>query len=158
MAFSPGKTSDTVGVNVLKTIHKVRKTERGQALAEFAAFAVLAVMVAMLAVSVIPIHRAKTSATTAAYACAQFLSQSRNPEKAAANARQIAQEVINQRWSGSGKSNFVVSVSPPQGAGSPGSCSVSYNVSTLFGFFGLSDYSGRFTAISRSEKHKSLWK
>lgn len=142
----------------MKIISKARSTERGQALAEFAAFAVLAVMVAMLAVSVIPIHRAKTSATTAAYACAQFLSQSRNPEKAAANARQIAQQIINQRWSGSGNSSFVVSVSAPAGAGSAGSCSVSYKVSTLFGFFGVSDYSGYFTAISRSEKHKSLWK
>jgi Tfp pilus assembly protein FimT len=137
---------------------KISPAQRGQALAEFAAVAVLAVMLAMLAVSVIPIHRAKTTAVTASYACAQFLSQSRDPAKAATNAAQIAQQIINQRWSGSGKSSFTVSVSTHGGAGQSGSCTVSYKVSTLFGFFGLSDYSGCFTAVSRSEKHKSLWK
>ena len=68
----------------------MKRTERGQAMAETALFAMLAVILAFGLLSWIPTHRARTAATAAAYACAQFLSQSPDPARAENNARMIA--------------------------------------------------------------------
>jgi hypothetical protein len=58
---------------------KICQSERGQALAETALFAVLAILMAFGLLAWIPAHRARTAATSAAYACSQFLSQSPDP-------------------------------------------------------------------------------
>ena len=64
-----------------------RKSERGQALAETAIFSLMAVLLAFGLLAFIPQHRARTVATSAAYSCAQFVSQSPNPAWAVHQAR-----------------------------------------------------------------------
>ncbi len=133
--------------------------ERGQAMTEFALFAVLLVILALMLVSFIPSHRARTAATSAAYACAQFLSQSPDPAAAARAASDIAYQVLAGRWSGLRLARFGVSVSPHSGPGSQGSCSVSWTASTVFAHLlgGPGSVSGTVTAVSRSEKWRPNW-
>ncbi|MCX8024384.1 MAG: hypothetical protein N3A60_04195 [Thermanaerothrix sp.] len=135
------------------------KLERGQAMTEFILFAGLAVILALMLVAFIPIHRARTAATSAAYACAQFLSQSPDPAKAAKNASDVAYQVLSQRWSGLRLARFSVSVSPHGGAGTPGTCTVSWSTSTVFGGIlgGPGTVSGSITAVSRSEVWRPKW-
>lgn len=139
---------------------KHRKSERGQALAETALFGILAVVMALGLLTWIPVHRARTTATAAAYACSQFLSQSPNPKRAVANARLVARQTINADWSGTRGVEYRVQVIPPSGPGQPGRCAVSYHTPTLFnGLLGLSR-DGWNTAwfVSRSETWKARWR
>lgn len=138
---------------------KGRSMARGQALAEFALFAGLLVVLALILISFIPIHRARTTASTAAYACAQFLSQSRDPANAAREASNIANQIIRNRWSGSTNAVFTLTITPHSGPGTQGTCTVSYKVSTIFGgIIGDSaTLSGRVTASSRAEVWRPLW-
>lgn len=137
----------------------MRKLERGQAMTEFILFAGLAVILALMLVAFIPIHRARTAAVSAAYACAQFLSQSPDPAKAAKSASDVAYQVLSRRWSGLRLAHFSVSVSPHGGAGTPGTCRVSWSTSTVFGGIlgGPSSVSGSVTAVSRSEVWRPRW-
>lgn len=139
---------------------KHRKSERGQALAETALFGILAVVMAFGLLAWIPVHRARTTATAAAYACSQFLSQSPNPTRAAANARQVARQTINSDWSGTLGVDYRIQVVPPAGPGQPGRCIVSYHTPSLFsGLLGLSkDGWNRAWFISRSETWKARWR
>jgi hypothetical protein len=136
-----------------------RRSERGQALAETALFAILAVLMAFGLLSWIPVHRARTAATAAAYACSQFLSQSRDPQRAAHNAEYIAWQTLNADWSATRGVQYQVQVSPPSGPGEPGQCRVSFQAPTLFkGLLGLSQ--GTWNSewfISRSETWKAKW-
>lgn len=137
-----------------------KKSERGQALAETALFAMLAVLMAFGLLSWIPTHRARTAATTAAYACSQFLSQSPDPARARRNAEQIAWQTLNADWSATAGVQYRVLVSPPGGPGQPGRCLVSFQAPTLFdGLLGLSQ-SGWNSEwfISRSENWKAKWR
>jgi hypothetical protein len=135
------------------------KSERGQALAETALFGMLTVIMAFGLLAWIPIHRAKTAATAAAYACAQFLSQSPNAAKAAANARQVAWKTLNETWSATRGVEYRVMVAAPAGPGQPGSCAVSFKAPTLFnGLLRVSE--GEWSTewfISRSETWKARW-
>ena len=128
-------------------------SERGQAMPETALFAVLAILMAFGLLSWIPVHRARTAATAAAYACSQFLSQSPNPTRARHNAVNVAWQTLNATWSGTKGVDYRVQVSPPGSPGQPGSCRVSFQVPALFnGFLGLS--SGGWNSewfISRSK-------
>lgn len=144
-------------MNSSKKVKTRKFAEIGQSLAEFAAFSSLAVLVALIAVNFIPLHRAKTTAVTASYACAQFLAESRNPANAVANATRIAQEIIQKRWSGS-NATFSISVQSADEAGGQGTCVVSYKVKTFLVLLGAPEVSGRSVSVSRMEKHKSLWK
>ena len=134
------------------------RCERGQALAEVALFSILAIILAFGMLTLIPIHRARTTATAAAYACAQFLSQSPNPHRAATNARQIAMQTINSRWSATKGVRYSVQVEPGV-SGSAGACAVHYRVPLIFGStFGIKSpgwSSVRF--VSRSETWKAKW-
>ncbi|MFT3892745.1 MAG: hypothetical protein QM730_14030 [Anaerolineales bacterium] len=137
-----------------------RWSERGQALAETALFAVLAVLMAFGLLAWIPTHRARTAATSAAYACTQFLSQSPDPARAQRNAMDIAWKTLNADWSATAGVQYRVQVSQPSGPGQPGRCQVMFQAPTLFnGFLGLSasDWHKEWF-VSRSETWKARWR
>jgi hypothetical protein len=136
-----------------------RKSERGQALAETALFGLLAVILALGLLAWIPVHRARTAATAAAYACAQFLSQSPNTARAAANARQVAWKTLDATWSATHGVEYRVAVTAPSGPGQPGSCAVSFQAPTLFNGLLQVDAGdwGTEWFISRSETWKARW-
>ena len=135
------------------------KRERGQALPETALFATLAILMAFGLLSWIPVHRTRTAATAAAYACSQFLSQSPDPTRAQRNAVNLAWKTLNADWSATRGASYRVQVSPPAGPGLPGRCLVSFQAPTLFnGLLGLS--TGGWESewfISRSETRKARW-
>jgi hypothetical protein len=106
----------------------------------------------------IVIHRARTLAVSAAYACAQFLSQAPNPEQAAQQAYDIADRTINADWSGLVNVQFRVEVFAPAGPGAPGNCIVHYNAPFLYkGLFGIPDEWSAESFYSRSEVWKADW-
>ena len=138
---------------------KSQKSERGQAMAETALFGILAVLMAFGLLAWIPVHRARTAATAAAYACSQFLSQSPDTDKAAANAKQVAWRTLDATWSATRGVEYKVSVIAPSGPGQPGRCAVSFQTPTLFnGLLHLSE-GGWSTEwfLSRSETWKARW-
>ena len=138
----------------------MKRTERGQAMAETALFAMLVVLLAFGLLSWIPTHRARTATTAAAYACAQFLSQSPDPARAENNARMIAWQTLNADWSATLGVEYRIEVEPPSGAGEAGRCQVSFHAPVLFnGLLGLSE--GKWSDewfISRSETWKARWR
>jgi hypothetical protein len=140
-------------------IARVRRGERGQALAETALFAALAALLALGLLSWIPVHRARTAAIAAAHGCAQFLSQSPNPAWAAWQARQAAQATLNGDWSATLGTVYQVWVASPQGPWAPGGCAVSYQPPRLFGLAGLAEpRTSMEFFISRSEAWKARWR
>ena len=131
--------------------------QKGQAMAETAIFAILAVIMGFGLLTWIPLHRARTVATATAYACAQFLSQSPNPERAARNALQIAESTLGADWSATMGMQYQVNVQAgfPGGAGV---CTVQYQAPVLFrglGFIGPEWSTEQY--ISRSETWKARW-
>ncbi len=138
----------------------MRRSERGQAMAETTLFAMLAVILAFGLLSWIPTHRARTAATAAAYACAQFLSQSPDPARAENNARLIAWQTLNADWSAMLGVEYRIEVQPPSGAGEAGRCLVSFHAPVPFnGLLGLSQgtWSDEWF-VSRSETWKARWR
>jgi len=136
---------------------KPRKSEQGQAMAETALFSTLLVLMAFGFLSLIPIHRARTAATAAAYGCAQFLSQSPDPVRAAQNAQRIANDTLSSAWSGTFGVQYSVSIEPPRAPGEPGACRVTWQIPELFRLgFGNGNSVERF--ISRSETWKAKWR
>ena len=138
----------------LSTLH-----EKGQAMVETALFSVLAVILAFGMLSWIPLHRARTQATAAAYSCAQFISQSPNPSLAAQNAILAVEKTLDADWSATLGVEYKVIVSP----GSPGGvvgCSVSYQVPVMFRGLGFIDPGGWSEEwyLSRSETWKAKWR
>lgn len=142
------------------TVPVIRKRgEQGQALAETALFAVLAVIVIFGILALIPFHRTRTAAISAAYGCAQFLSQSPDPSKAVHNARLIAQQTLDGDWSATFGASYQIRVYPPNGRGTPGRCEVQWSAPVLFGGL-LNLRAGSSTSevfVSRSESWKALW-
>jgi len=126
---------------------------------ETALFAVLAILMAFGLLAWIPIHRARSASTSAAYACSQFLSQSPDPSLAGRNAVNIAWQTLNADWSGTAGVKYRVQVIPPNGPGMPGRCAVSFRAPTLFhGFLGLSQGGWNIEwFLSRSETWKARW-
>lgn len=142
----------------MMTKAKHHRSEKGQALAETALFAILAVILTMAFLSYIPVHRTRTAATAAAYACAQFLSQSPNPDRAAANARQIAEQTINSVWTGTAGAQYRITVSPPSAPGRQGMCAVDYKAPGLFRrLLGTEAPWSTEYFVSRSETWKARW-
>jgi hypothetical protein len=129
-------------------------------MAETALFAILAVLMAFGLLAWIPTHHARTAATSAAYACAQFLSQSPDSERAQRNAVNIAWQTLNADWSATPGVQYRVQVAPPSGPGSPGRCLISFQAPRLFNdLLGLSasDWHNEWF-ISRSETWKARWR
>ena len=133
--------------------------EQGQALAETALFSVLAVIVIFGILALIPFHRTRTAAISAAYGCAQFLSQSPNPSKAVHNARVIAEQTLNGDWSATFGASYQVYVYPPNGRGTAGRCEVQWSAPVLFsGLLNLrAGSASKEVFISRSETWKAQW-
>ena len=141
-------------------VQAASKYERGQALAETALFSTLAVILAFGMLATISVHRTRTAAMSAAYACTQFLSQSPNPSWAANQARAVAEKTLNADWSATMGTDYRVEVSPPAGPCSAGSCIVFYrppiSFGHLFGTGGASWSSEWF--VARSETWKAKWR
>lgn len=136
-----------------------KRSERGQAMAETALFAILAVLIAFAFLNLISFHRTRTVATAAAYACAQFISQSPNPSWAAWDAYQVARETVNADWSSTLGADYRIDVAPPSGPGYPGSCVVHYRPPLLFDVLGGDDSQwGSEFFVSRSETWKARWR
>jgi len=115
---------------------------RGQALAEAALVLVPLVFLAMLGVNGLMLHRARTAATAAAYACAQYVTQyPHRPQAAAAHGQAIAEQVVSGAWSALGQTHFRVSP-VPGGPGEFARCSVRYEVRLLFAPPGLQPVQG----------------
>ena len=72
-----------------------RRSEKGQALAETAIFSLLAVLLGFAVLALIPVHRTRTAATAAAFACAQFVSQSAEAETAVRQAEDVGRRTID---------------------------------------------------------------
>lgn len=134
-----------------------RRGEQGQAMAETALFSVLVVVLAFGVLSLIPVHRARTAATSAAYACAQFLSQSPNRSRAEYNAYRAARSVLDSSWSALLNTQYTIDIVPPGGSGSPGGCAVYYRVQLPFDVGLLQPGWGKVFFISRSENWKARW-
>jgi len=127
-------------------------------MAETAIFATLAVIMGFGLLTWIPLHRARTVATAMAYACAQFLSQSPNPEWATRNALQIAESTLEADWSATMGMQYQVNVQA-EFPGGAGVCTVQYQAPVLFrglGFIGPEWSTEQY--ISRSETWKARWR
>lgn len=130
-------------------------------MAETAMFAVLAVIAGFGILALIPYHRARSAATSAAYGCAQFLAEApMDPHSAAKAAYRIANHTLNGDWSATFGVNFKVVVQEPAGPGTKGNCTVSWSVPTLFnGLLGLDQRGWNTVSFeSRSEMWKAGWK
>ena len=136
------------------------RSERGQALAETAIFSLMAVLLAFGLLTFIPLHRARTAATAAAYGCAQFVSQSPNPSWAVYQARQVAEQTLTADWSATLGVSYDVQVVPPAGPGSSAGCVVFYRPPLLFnGPLGLNEPGWSAEAfVSLSETWKARWR
>ena len=142
-----------------KNVQAAIKRERGQALAETALFSTLAVILAFGMLATIAVHRTRTAAVSAAYACTQFLSQSPNPSWAAVQARAVAEKTLNADWSATVGADYKVEISPPAGPGSAGTCVVFYRPPILFGYlFGVGPKWSNEWFTSRSETWKAKWR
>ena len=137
---------------------KAARSEHGQAMAETALFSLLAVLTAFAMISLIPIHRTRTAAAAAAYACAQFISQSPSPEWAAWNAYQVAWKTLDADWSATLGAEYKVEVAPPAGPGKPGACVVRYLPPLLFNVFDIQPQWDSEFFVSRSETWKAKWR
>ncbi|GAB4577519.1 MAG: hypothetical protein Fur0022_02500 [Anaerolineales bacterium] len=135
------------------------QSERGQALVETALFSVMAVLLAFGALTLIPVHRTRTAATSAAYACVQFVSQSPNPNLAVTQAELVAWKTLNADWSATLGANYQVQAVSPTGPGSPTGCVVSYQPPLPFnGLLGLEADWATVTFFSQSEAWKARWR
>jgi len=129
--------------------------ERGQAMAETAVFSLMAVFLALGLLALIPIHRARTVSTAAAFACTQFVSQALDPERAVAQAEEVGRRTIDAAWSGTSGAEYEIAawVSGPSG---DRGCRVEYRAPLLFGgSFGLEPPGWRtvgFTTLSETWK------
>lgn len=134
-------------------------TERGQALIETALFSVMAVFLAFGVLTLIPIHRTRTAATSAAYVCAQFVSQAPNPNLAVAQAEFVAWKTLNADWSATLGAAYQVQVLAPAGPGSQAGCTVSYQPPLPFnGLLGLEVDWATVSFFSQAETWKARWR
>jgi len=143
------------------TAHVAHRTsESGQALAETAIFSLMAVLLAFSLLAFIPQHRARTVATSAAYSCAQFVSQSPNPTWAVYQARAVARRTLAADWSGTLGVQYDVEVLAPNGPGSAAGCAVFYHAPVLFnGLLGASDPGWSVEwFLTQSETWKARWR
>jgi hypothetical protein len=158
MSLSPGGRNREVGDSIISP--GLSRRERGQALAETAIFSIMAMLLAFGLLAFIPQHRARTVATSAAYSCAQFVSQSPSPTWAAYQAEAIARRTFEADWSGTLGVQYDVQVLAPNGPGSAAGCVVFYHAPVLFnGLLALNDpgWSAEWF-VSHSEAWKARWR
>jgi hypothetical protein len=130
-------------------------TEKGQALAETAVFSLMAVVLAFGLLALIPIHRTRTVATAAAFACTQFVSQAVEPSQAVMQAEAVGRRTIEAAWSGTPGAGYEIEAWAAGEAGERG-CDVNYRAPLLFGgSFGLAPPGWRtvgFTTLAETWK------
>ena len=129
--------------------------EKGQALAETAVFSLMAVLLALGLLALIPIHRARTVATAAAFACTQFVSQAIDPDRAVTQAEAVGRRTMDAAWSGTAGAAYEIAAWTAGQSGDRG-CRVTYRAPLLFGgSFGLEPPGWRtigFTTLTESWK------
>ena len=136
-----------------------RQSELGQALVETAILSVVAVMLALGMLMFIPVHRARTVATSAAYACTQFISQSPNPNWAIYQAKKVALKTLSGDWSGTLGVEYTVEVIAPTGPSRGTGCKVSYHPPLYFNLLGLGDPGwSTVEKYTQSEAWKARWR
>lgn len=134
---------------------KTTPGERGQALVETAMVVSVAVVIIAGILSFGLIHRTRTAATSAAYACAQFLSQNPDPVRARQVAYDAAMSTLKGGWSGTGTAEYEIAVIPPSGRGQPGTCRVSWRIRPMFAPMDFGWSTEVFT--SRNETWSADW-
>jgi hypothetical protein len=141
-------------------IKQERGGRRGQALVETALLSVLVLLLTFGMLVWIPVHRARSAATAAAYACAQFLAETPDPDWAAWEASQVAWKTLDADWSATLGTTYDLEVLPPTGAGSSGTCVVFYRPWTPFNDLLHLDEASWSQAwfVSRSETWKARWR
>lgn len=146
-------------VSVATPLCSSSQTERGQALVETALFSIMVVFLAFGALTLIPVHRTRTAAASAAYACAQFVSQSPNPNLAVSQAELVAWKTLNADWSATLGASYQVEAIAPTGPGFPTGCMVSYQPPLPFnGLLGLEANWATVSFFSQSEAWKARWR
>jgi len=158
MIISPRQANRESGASMLSRAPSSR--EQGQALAETAIFSIMAVLLAFGLLAFIPQHRARTVATSAAYACTQFVSQSPNPAWAVYQAEAVARRIFQSDWSGTLGVQYDVEVLAPSGPGSTAGCVIFYHAPVFSnGLLELDDpgWSAEWF-ISHSESWKARWR
>lgn len=127
-------------------------------MAETAVFSLMAVFLALGLLALIPIHRARTVSTAAAFACTQFVSQALDPDQAIAQAEAVGRRTLDAAWSGTAGADYQVEAWAAGASGNRG-CRVRYRAPLLFGgSFGLAPPGWRTVEfISRTEPWKADW-
>lgn len=136
----------------------MRRGQRGQAQIELALGAMLMAMLGLMAVTAVFVVRARSQAIAAAYACAQFLSQSPDPARAARMAGEAARRTLEGDWSAAGI-GYAVTVTPGR-PGESGRCTVRWTARLLFArLFGLPGVTeGEATFVADTEQWKARWR
>jgi hypothetical protein len=133
----------------------IHPAERGQALAETAVFSLMAVVLALGLLALIPIHRARTVSTAAAFACTQFVSQAAEPARAVAQAEEVGRRTMEAAWSGTLGAEYEIAAWTAGDSG-PRGCRVTYRAPLLFGAsFGIAPPDWRtigFTTLTETWK------
>lgn len=131
---------------------------RGQAQIELALSTMMLVLMALGAITAVFVVRARSQAIAAAYACAQFLSQSPDPGRAAWMAREAARRTLEGDWSAAGIAYEVVVF--PGAPGTPGRCTARWTAripfARLFGLPGIAD--GEVSFVADAERWKARWR
>lgn len=132
--------------------------QRGQAQIELVLGTMLLVMLGLMAVAAVFVVRARSQAIAASYACAQFLSQSPNPARAAWMAREAARRTLEGDWSAAAISYEVDVI--PGGPGRDGRCTVRWTARLLFaGLFDLPGVTdGEVSFVTSPELWKARWR
>ena len=131
---------------------------RGQAMVEAALVLVPLVFLALLGVNVLVLHRVRTAATAAAYACAQYVTQfPHRPERAAEAGAAAAGRILSAPWSATRTARFAFDVTPPGGPGETGRCTVHYSVRLPFAPSGLGGVQGSISITGAGERWQGRW-
>ena len=133
--------------------------EKGQAMVETAVFSLLLVLLALALLALIPIHRSRTAATAAAFACAQFVSQALDPQQALDQAERVGRRTIEAAWSAAQDAGYQVQAWTGGQPGAAGGCSVSYLPPMLFnGLLNLNPPAWVTVSFrARTEPWKARW-
>ena len=134
------------------------RPRRGQAMVEAALTLLPLVFLALLGVNVLVLHRVRTAAISAAYACAQYITQfPHRPERAADVGTTVAGRILHAPWSAVRTARFAFDVVPPSGPGETGRCTVRYAIRLPFAPQGMGGVQGSITVTGAGERWQGRW-